>query len=246
MKLIVANWKMQLGLRASVDLAVSVKAAAAKSSAQVIVCPSFTALDAVGRRLAKSRIALGAQDVFWQAVGAYTGEISPLHLGELGVEYVLVGHSERRALGETDEQVNKKVITSLHAGLTPIICVGETKPERQAGKTALRVARQVKAALKGLQTRAKERLIFAYEPVWAIGSGNSAAMSDIVRVHEHIRRTAMQSVKGIKFKQIQVLYGGSVDGKNAKDFLLHDQIDGLLVGGASMSRASINSIIAIC
>ena len=244
MKMIVANWKMQIGRGASVALAKAV--AATKSNASVVLCPSFTALDAVGRALSKSNVALGAQDVFWQLVGAYTGEISPLHLGELGVAYVIVGHSERRALGETDAEVNKKVITALSAGLTPIICVGESAVERRAGKTRQVLVRQVKAALKTLHTRAQERLVFTYEPIWAIGSGRPARPVEAIEAHQLIRQTAMLSIKGIRAKQIMVLYGGSVEAKNTDKFLQQTEVDGLLVGGASLNAASLKAIIKLC
>lgn len=245
--MIVANWKMQIGRGTSVTLAKAV--ASLKSPAQVVLCPSFTALDAVGQALGKSKVALGAQDVFWQAVGAYTGEISPLHLGELGVVYVIIGHSERRGLGETDAEVNKKVITTLSAGLTPIICVGESEAERRAGKTKQVVERQIKAALKTLHTRAQERIIFAYEPIWAISTTKHAvvaAPADAVATHQLIRQTALRSIKGIKAKRISVLYGGSVDPKNAKSFLQQAEVDGLLVGGASLNAASLKAIIKLC
>ncbi len=246
MKWIVANWKMQLGHCAAVDLTKTLKKSLGKAKAQIVLCPSFTAIEAVGAVLDTSSLALGAQNVCAEMVGARTGEISPLHLGELGVQYVIVGHSERRAHGETDAEVNQKVISVLSAGMTPIICVGETKAQRKAGKTNAIVAAQVKAALKGLHTRHRERLIFAYEPVWAISSqaGSKPAIpSDVVPVHQMIRRTALAAIKGIKASQISVLYGGSVDAKNARAFLSEKEIDGALVGGASLDAVAFKRIV---
>lgn len=239
MKMIVANWKMQLGLKASVNLARSL----AKEKGSVVLCPSFPALESVSEALGKSGVQLGAQDVFFERAGAFTGEVSPEQLKELTCSHVIIGHSERRVLGETDAVVNKKVIAVLSAGLTPIICVGESTKERTSGKQKRVVGKQVKAALKSLHTRHQEQLIFAYEPLWAIGSGTPATPPDAAAMHKLIRKTALEAIKGLKPKQVKVLYGGSVNGKNAGGFLDEPEIDGLLVGGASLKAATFKPIL---
>ncbi len=243
MKTLVANWKMHLTVRQSVALAkVSVAALRGKTALpEVILAPSFPALEAVHRVIAKSRLGLCAQDVSFEDAGAFTGEVSPRQLKDLGVTHVIIGHSERRAMGETDATINKKVIAVLAAGMTPIICVGERKEER--GKRKEIVTRQVKAALATLKTRAKEHLVFAYEPIWAIGTGDAATPEDAVAMHACIRETALGAIDGLKEKQLRVLYGGSVNGKNAQSFLCEDQIDGLLVGGASLKPVEWKAII---
>lgn len=252
MKTIIANWKMHLTVRESLALTRSVMLSLRGKATvpEVVLCPSFTALEAVHKATSKSRVKLGAQDVFWEEKGAFTGEISPRQLKELGVSLVIVGHSERRAPGgESDAMVNKKVIAVLAAGLTPIICVGETKTERQAGKAESVVRAQVKAALANLplpllKKEGPRTLIFAYEPVWAIGTGDPATPADAVAMHQLIRATAEAGVAGIKPKQIRVLYGGSVDGQNAYSFLREPEIDGLLVGGASLKTAEFEQILS--
>ena len=233
---------MNLSLKESVDLA---RALAKKSfNAEVVICPTFTALAEVKKALGKSAIGLGAQNVHFENAGAFTGEVSPKQLKEVGCTHVIIGHSERRAMKEeTYVSINKKIIAAMSSGITPIICVGETKEDRKSGKARAVVVDQVKGALHDLHTRAREALLFAYEPVWAIGGGVAATPADVVAMHMLIRSTIETAVYGIKTKQIRVLYGGSIDEKNAERFLSEREVDGLLVGGASLKLGSFSAII---
>lgn len=246
MKTIVGNWKMNVGSRESVALARGVLLAlkGKKRLPEVVVCPPAVALGEVRKIVARSHASLGAQNVFWEESGAFTGEVSPRMLVELGVSHVIVGHSERRRLfGETDEAVNRKVAATLSAGLIPIVCVGEDSTARQGGKEREFVASQIRSALKGLRLRQKERILLAYEPIWAIGTGTAAEPSDAVAMHGLIRSLATDLLPGAKASQISVLYGGSADGANAYAFLREDEIDGLLVGGASVRLTEFGKIL---
>lgn len=247
MKTIVANWKMNVGMRESVALARSALLAlrGRTHAPDVIACPPFTALAETHKAVARSHIAVGAQDLFWEETGAFTGEVSARMVAETGATHAIVGHSERRRLfGETDETVGKKVAAALAHNLTPIVCVGETAEERAAGQTEAVVARQLKAAFAGTALRDKTRVFVAYEPVWAIGSGTPATPADAAAVHAFLRQTFRKSAKGGERAQVAVLYGGSVDDKNAYSFLRETEIDGLLVGGASVKLAQFSAVLA--
>jgi len=246
MKTIIANWKMNVGSRESVALARGVLLAlkGKKQLPEVVVCPPFVALGEVRKIVARSHAALGAQNVFWEETGAFTGETSTRMLVELGVSHVIVGHSERRRLfGETDEAVGKKIVAALSAGLVPIVCVGEDKAVRAEGKEHEFVATQLRGALKGLHLRHKERILVAYEPVWAIGTGVAASPADAVSMHAFIRSLVADLLPGVKASQVSILYGGSVDGANAYAFLREDEVDGLLVGGASVKLSEFGKIL---
>lgn len=246
MKTIVGNWKMNVGTRESVALARGVLLAlrGKKLLPETIVCPPYVALGEVRKVVARSHVALGAQNVFWEEQGAFTGEISTRMLTEVGATHVLLGHSERRSLfGETDATVNKKLIHALAAGLTPIVCVGEDAAVRKEGKEKEFVAAQLRGALRDLHLRHKERILFAYEPVWAIGTGTPAAPADAVAMHAFVRSLVPDLLVGIKPSQFSVLYGGSVDGANAYSFLREDEVDGLLVGGASVKLSEFSKIL---
>lgn len=246
MKTIIGNWKMNVGTRESVALARGVLLAlrGRKRLPEVVVCPPFVALGEVRKAVARSHVSLGAQNVAVEEQGAFTGEISTRMLVELGVTHVIIGHSERRRLFcETDETVNKKLIRALSAGLTPIVCVGESEAERAGGKERDAVASQVRGALHDLHLRHKERILFAYEPVWAIGTGKAAEPSDAVAMHAWIRSLVPELLPGIKQDQFAVLYGGSVDGANAYSFLREDEVNGLLVGGASVKLSEFTKIL---
>lgn len=237
---------MNVGTRESVALARGVLLAlrGRKRLPEVVVCPPFVALGEVRKVVARSHAALGAQNVSAEDQGAFTGEISARMLVELGVTHAIVGHSERRRLyGETDDAVNKKLIRVLSAGLTPIVCVGEDEAERAAGKERDAVASQLRGALHDLHLRHKERILFAYEPVWAIGTGKAAEPSDATAMHAWIRSLVPELLPGIKPDQCSVLYGGSVDGTNAYAFLREDEVDGLLVGGASVKLSEFTKIL---
>jgi len=211
---------------------------------EVVVCPPFTALDAVREALRGSNIELGAQNMYWEEEGAFTGEISPLMLRNLGCTYVILGHSERRTyFGETDEGVNRKVKSALANGLLPIICVGETLEQRDAGKTEEVVVRQTKAALSGVKTNGAERIVIAYEPVWAIGTGRNASADEANRVIHLIRQSVAEVFNERIAQEVRIQYGGSVKPQNIADFLGQPDIDGALVGGASLDAASFAAIV---
>ena len=219
-KLIIANWKMQLGVAASVKLARTLAPAARRSAAAVVLCPSFPALAGVAAMVSKSTMLLGAQNLSTDDRGALSGEVSGADLYELGCHYVIVGHSERRALGETDAVIRKKLIMAQKEKLIPILCVGESAAARKKGSAEVLVRKQLQAA-NGLR-----KFFVAYEPLWAIGSSNPATPRNAKSMHAFIRRTLGTRAAG-------VLYGGSVTPENAAAFLETPGIDGLLVGGAS-------------
>lgn len=214
---------------------------------QKVICPPFTDLLAAAALLEGTDIGLGAQNLFWEPSGAYTGEISPLMLAEL-CQYVIIGHSERRQyFGETDETVNRKVQAALSHGLTPIVCVGETLEEYEANVTADVVSRQIHEGLAGLslgEDQVNMPLIIAYEPVWAIGTGRAATADGANAVVADIIRTALADLFGDEAAQaIRVLYGGSVKPENAREFFQQPDIDGALVGGASLKADQFIAIV---
>lgn len=212
---------------------------------EVAVCPAFTALRSVQTTIDSDKIpiALGAQNCHWESNGAYTGEVSPVMLAKLNVKYVIVGHSERRELfGETDEIVAKKVRAVLGAGMRPILCVGETLAEREAGSTDEKVSGQVRAALGGLKHDDAAQVVVAYEPIWAIGTGQNATPDDANQTITTIRAT-LREVVGDTAEAIRVLYGGSVKPGNIADLMAMPEIDGALVGGASLDPDDFARII---
>lgn len=200
-----------------------------------VICPPFTALDRIADYLEGSKIKLGAQDLFWEEQGAYTGEISPLMLAEL-VDYVIIGHSERRAyFQDSDEAVNKKIKAALKAGLRPILCIGETLEENESGRTGDVVKNQLRAALAGVSETDLKTMMVAYEPVWAIGTGKAATPDGANQViKDHIRDYLASLYSPESARDIRILYGGSVKPANARDFFDQPDIDGALVGGASL------------
>ena len=213
---------------------------------EVVVCPPFTALRAVQTLLDADKLpyGLGAQDVHHQDDGAFTGEISPPMLVALHVAYVIVGHSERRQLfGEDDLVVNKKVRAVFRHGMTPILCVGETLEERDAGGTETKVAQQVRRALDDVDAARASELVIAYEPIWAIGTGRNAEPLDAGRVIEVIRDTLRQRYDDAVARAVRVQYGGSVKPGNIRGFMAHPEIDGALVGGASLEPEDLALIV---
>jgi triosephosphate isomerase len=244
-KFVCGNWKMHRTAAEARALAREVRAAAEPLAdrVDVAIVPPFTALWAAGAELQGSRIGLGAQDVFWEAQGAFTGEVSAPMLVDAGCRYVLVGHSERRQLfGDTDETVRKKTKASLGAGLHPVVCVGETLPERESGRTLEVVGRQVRGALAGLEAAEIGRLTVAYEPVWAIGTGKTASSAQAQEVHAAIRAILRELAPGAA-DAIRILYGGSVKPDNAAELLSQPDVDGALVGGASLKALDFTGII---
>ena len=214
------------------------------SGVEIVVCPPFTALSAVRDALRGSNIELAAQNMHWEDEGAFTGEVSAVMLRNLGCMYVILGHSERRTyFGETDESVNRKVKSALSNDLLPIICVGETLKEREEGKTEEVVTRQTKAALDGIKTSGAERIVIAYEPVWAIGTGRTASADEANRVIRIIRSTVAEVFNSRIAGEVRIQYGGSVKPGNARELFSQSDIDGALVGGASLNASDFAAIV---
>jgi triosephosphate isomerase len=241
-KFVCGNWKMYRTVAEATALAREVRAGVGDLPVQVAVAPPFTALQAVRQVLAGGPIELAAQNVHWEAQGAFTGEVSAPMLAEVGCRHVIVGHSERRQLfGETDESVRKKVGAVLAAGLLPIVCVGETLAEREEGQTLAVVGRQVRAGLAGLQA-ATAAVTVAYEPVWAIGTGKTATAGQAQEVHAAIRAILRELAGGLA-DAIRIQYGGSVKPENAAEIMSQPDVDGALVGGASLKAADFVAIV---
>jgi triosephosphate isomerase len=243
-KLFAGNWKLYLTDEASVALARAYGEAARETGAEAVAAPSFTALVRVAAALAGTEVALGAQDVYWEDAGAHTGEVSPAALSALGVRYVIVGHSERRAMGETDEAVARKAAAVLAHGMTPIVCVGETEEEKDADRREEVVRSQLRAALDGLHPTSERPVIVAYEPRWAIGTGVPCEPEEAAAVHRLIRRE-LEVLVGEGTASVRVLYGGSVDPSNVGGFLARPEIDGVLVGGASADAGKAKAMMAM-
>jgi triosephosphate isomerase len=236
-KIIAGNWKMNKTPSEAVQLAAGlVKSIGNEKDCDVVVCPTFTALTAVRDIIKGSQIKLGAQDMYWEESGAYTGEISAKMLLDSGCTYVILGHSERRALfGETNETVNKKVKAAHKNGLLPIMCVGETWEERQAGKKEAVIGEQVLKGLEGLTEAELINTIIAYEPVWAIGVGKTPATAEQAEeVHKFIRGLLAKHFCSNVASQMRIQYGGNVSDKNVEELMKIEDIDGGLVGGASL------------
>jgi triosephosphate isomerase len=244
--IIAGNWKMHKTIPEAAQLVSELKTLVSpEGSAEIVLCPPFTALAPVAALLGGTGWGLGAQDLFWEQNGAFTGEVSPGMLSDAGCTHVLIGHSERRQFfGETDETVRKKVQAALGAGLVPIVCVGESLAQREAGETEALVSRQVREALAGLETPQLAGLILAYEPIWAIGTGRNATGGDANAVCAAIRRTVADLGGGAAAEAVRIQYGGSVKADNIEEFLGQPDIDGALVGGASLSASSFARIIA--
>ncbi len=239
--MVAGNWKMNLTVADARHLVSEmVPGLQSKTGVDKVICPPFTSLLAVSSLLEGSDIYLGAQDMYWETAGAYTGEISPIMVAEY-CDYVILGHSERRAyFGETDKNVNRKVGAAFVHGLSPIVCVGETLEEYEGDRTYEVVFRQVKKGLEGIEFEDSDgtNLVIAYEPVWAIGTGRAATPQDANQVIADVVRPALGELFGDSMAQkIRVLYGGSVNGENASDFFVQPDIDGALVGGASLKVA---------
>ena len=242
---VAGNWKMNKTAAETRALITEVRAALddGNTAAEVVVCPPFTNLQAAAEALKGSRIALGAQNMHWAASGAYTGEISADMLKGLGVTHVIIGHSERRQyFAETDDTVNKKVKAALAAGLVPIVCVGETLAEREGGKMEAVVTGQVKNGLAGLSCELAG-VIIAYEPVWAIGTGKVATPAQAQEVHALIRKTLAQLASCDIAAKVRVQYGGSMNAGNAKELMAQPDIDGGLIGGASLKAADFAAVV---
>lgn len=243
--IIAGNWKMHKTAAEAVLLAREVREAVAKlTGVDVVLCPPFTALSAVESVIANTRIGLGAQNMYWEEQGAFTGEISPVMLAGL-CDYVILGHSERRQFfGETDEGVNKKARAALAHQLFPIICVGENLQQNEAGETESFVGGQVKAAFDGLSAADAVKVIVAYEPIWAIGTGRNAQPADANNIIGRSIRGVLAGLYGQDVAQkIRVQYGGSVKPDNIEAFMDQPEVDGALVGGASLKADSFVALV---
>lgn len=244
--IVAGNWKMNKNHREAEELARAVVAKTGKAAdaVDVVLCPTFTSLQSVGAAIAGSSVGLGAQNMHWEAKGAYTGEISSNMLLTLGCKYVILGHSERRTyFGETDETVNRKLKAALAAGLVPIVCVGETKEEREKGITGKVIETQIKGALKDLTPDTFKGTVVAYEPVWAIGTGLTATTAQAQEVHAQIRALLAEIMGAEIAAATRIQYGGSCKADNALELFGQPDIDGGLIGGAALDADSFFGII---
>jgi triosephosphate isomerase len=241
--IVAGNWKMNKSIGEAVDLAADVKRRLAGfTAAEIVLCPPFTALKSVGDLLRYSNIRLGAQNMHWESAGAFTGEVSADMLRDLGCEFVILGHSERRThFGESDEHVQRKTAAALDAGLCPIVCVGETLEQREAGATDEVLRLQVERGLQGLGERLAG-IVLAYEPVWAIGTGRSATAEQAQDAQAYIRLLIRKMAGETVGDALRILYGGSVNPSNAKALFSLEDVDGGLVGGASLEAESFEGI----
>jgi len=242
---ITGNWKMNKTVEESLDLVRKLKATLSNIvGVEVAVAPPFTALYAIARELKGSFIRLAAQNLFYEEKGAFTGEVSPLMIKEIGCQYVIIGHSERRQFfGETDETVNRRIKTALAHGLKPIFCMGETLKERDEGKTFSVIERQAEGGLRGIGKEEVKNIVMAYEPVWAIGTGKTATPEQAEEVHQFIRERLERLYSREIAESIRIQYGGSVTPENIKGLIRQENIDGALVGGASLKSETFSRIV---
>jgi triosephosphate isomerase (TIM) len=243
--IVAGNWKMNKTVADAVALVNSMKAElSAIEGVDVVLCPPFTALVAVGQAVAGTRVDLGAQNMHAEKSGAYTGEVAADMIRELGCHYVILGHSERRQyFKETDEIVNQKAKAALAAGLRPIVCVGELLEHREAGQTEKVVETQVRGSLAGLSPKDLVTTVVAYEPVWAIGTGKTATPAQAQEVHAFIRKVLKSLADESVAQSVRIQYGGSVKASNAKELFHQPDIDGGLIGGASLESRSFIDIV---
>jgi triosephosphate isomerase len=243
--IVAGNWKMYKTIAEAAELTRGVRQAVADlKGVEVVLCPPFTALAAVREAIGPAKIGLGAQNMYFEEQGAFTGEVSPLMLAEL-CQYVILGHSERRQyFGETDGGVNKKAKAALAHNLTPIICVGENLDQNRAGETVAFVGGQVRAAFGGIGAQDAARIVIAYEPIWAIGTGVAAVPADVNHIIATSIRGVLTGLYGESIAQaVRVQYGGSVKPDNMGDFAAQPEIDGALVGGASLKADGFAAIV---
>ncbi len=243
---IAANWKMFKTVHEAVVFVKEFRSMVKDiDDVEIVVAPPFTAVHAVAEAARNSNIGVAGQNLHWEREGAFTGEISATMLQEAGAQYVIIGHSERRRLfHETDETVNRKLASALNAKLTPIVCIGETLEERERDETMAVLDRQIKQGLDGLTGEQLGGLVVAYEPVWAIGTGRNATPQQAGDAHAHIRGRLRQWFGGDAAEQCHVIYGGSVKPDNVHELMLHVDVDGALVGGASLDVRGFRDIVA--
>jgi triosephosphate isomerase len=243
--LIAGNWKMFKNVAEAVAFAKEFRGLVKDiSDVEIVLAPPFTSLYAVAEALRNSNVAVSSQNHYWEREGAFTGEISAAMVKEAGAEFAIVGHSERRRLfGETDASVNRKVFSAIGAGLTPIVCVGETLEERERNETLAILDRQIKSGLDRLTGEQVSELVIAYEPVWAIGTGRNATAAQAEEAHAHIRTRVRQWFGAEAADGCHVLYGGSVKPDNIAELIREPDVDGALVGGASLDVKSFGEIV---
>lgn len=243
--LIAANWKMHKTLTEAISFVESIqKETGPLADREVLIAPPFIALKGIRDHLRQKGYGLGAQNCHWEEKGAFTGEISPAMLQDIGCDYVIVGHSERRQLfGETDRTVGLKTASVISAGMAPVVCVGEVLDEREGGKTFEVIGRQLEGALSGLGEEQMDRVVIAYEPVWAIGTGKTATPGQAQEVHAFIRGRISSLFNKTVEKNVRILYGGSVKPSDIDSLMVEPDIDGALVGGASLEVASFKSLV---
>lgn len=246
-RLIIGNWKMNL-LRSEAEILTKTilnKISPGVLKCEIVLVPPYTTLEIVHRIVNITDISLGAQNVFWKKEGAYTGEISPYMLKDIGCSWVIIGHSERRQiLGETDIEVRRKVDASIEAGLKVIVCVGETQIQRSSGMASNVIKRQVESALQNVTNENSLKVVIAYEPIWAIGTGNNASPGEISEAHMQIREKLI-GLFGKDGDNIRILYGGSVKQENISEILKTENVDGALIGGASLNAEAFIKIAEI-
>ena len=244
--IIAGNWKMNKAAAAGKELVEALKPLVADvTEAEIVVCPPFTTLGAVVEAAAGSNIGVGAQNIHWAANGAFTGEISADMLTTSGVKYVIIGHSERRQyFGETDETVNKRLAAALAAGLIPIVCIGELLEERESGKTEEVLATQIRGGLANVSAEDAAKIVIAYEPVWAIGTGKTATPEMAQAAHAFIRADLAAMFGAETAEAMRIQYGGSMKPANAKELVAQKDIDGGLIGGAALDAESFLSLIS--
>jgi len=242
-KIVAGNWKMNMTPAKAVALIDTLKDKINTAEVDVVVCPTFVCLPAVLEAVKGTHIAVGAQNMYFEESGAYTGEIAPSMLTELGVQYVIIGHSERRQyFAETNETVNKKVLKAIEHKLVPIICVGESLEEREQGITIDLVRLQTKIALKDIKAEDAKNVVIAYEPIWAIGTGRTATSAQAEEVCKAIREVVAEIYDAPVAEAVRVQYGGSVNGANANELFNMGNIDGGLVGGASLKEEFVSIV----
>jgi triosephosphate isomerase len=242
---VTANWKMHKTVHEAVAFVKEFRSLVKDvHDVEIVIAPPFTAIRAVAEAAHASNLGVAAQNLHWEREGAFTGEVSAAMIKEAGAEYVIVGHSERRRLfGDTDETVNRRLLAAVAAQLTPIVCVGETLEERQAGETLAVLDRQIKRGLDGLTADQIAGLVVAYEPVWAIGTGHNATPTEAGEAHAHIRSRLRQWFGGAAAEPCHVIYGGSVKPDNIRELTSIADVDGALVGGASLDIRSLHEIV---
>jgi len=242
---IAGNWKMFKTVAEAVVFVKELKLAVKDlDRVEIALAPPFTALHAVAEAARNTNIGVAAQDVYWEREGAFTGEISPAMIKEAGAEYAIVGHSERRRLfGESDAIVNRKTMATIAAGLTPIVCIGETLEERERDETLAVLDRQIKDGLGEMSAAQVAEIVIAYEPVWAIGTGRTATAAQAGEAHAHIRKRLRQWFGGDAADRCHIVYGGSVKPDNIRELIAEEDVDGALVGGASLDVRSFADIV---